>query len=277
VSTPALEVDDVTVRYGEVVALDGATLRLEPGRVCALVGVNGSGKSTLMRTVIGLERPEAGRVLIEGRAPERVRREAIVAYVPQSEQVDWSFPLTVRDVVLTGRYNRLGPMRRAHREDHLAVDAALQQVGLADLADRQIGRLSGGQRKRAFVARGIAQRARLLLLDEPFAGVDRGSQETLVSLLRSLAADGATVLVSTHDLVGVPDLADEAVLLMRRVLAHGAPADVLEPHTLAQAFGLPPAPAPGTTARATTAPGLTAPAVPHVTAPRQPTTVKDSL
>jgi manganese transport system ATP-binding protein len=252
VSTAALEVRDVTVRYGEVVALDRATLRLGTGRVCALVGVNGSGKSTLMRTVIGLERPEAGRVLIEGQTPERVRREAVVAYVPQSEQVDWDFPLTVRDVVLTGRYSRLGPMRRAGRQDHRAVDAALEQVGLADLADRQIGRLSGGQRKRAFVARGIAQQARLLLLDEPFAGVDRGSQETLVLLLRQLAADGATVLVSTHDLVGVPDLADEAVLLMRRVLAHGPPADVLAPHVLAQAFGLPSTTPPPTTPPPTT-------------------------
>jgi manganese transport system ATP-binding protein len=240
-SCAALEVEDVTVRYGDVVALDGATLRLRTGRVCALIGVNGSGKSTLMRTVIGLERPERGRVLIEGRAPDRVRREAVVAYVPQSEQVDWDFPLTVRDVVLTGRYNRLGPMRRAGRQDHLCVDAALEQVGLSELADRQIGRLSGGQRKRAFVARAIAQEARLLLLDEPFAGVDRGSQETLVTLLRRLAADGATVLVSTHDLVAVPDLADEAVLLMRRVIAHGPPAEVLAPETLAQAFGLAPA------------------------------------
>jgi manganese transport system ATP-binding protein len=258
VSTPTLEVEDVTVRYGEVVALDGATVRLSGGWGSRLLGGDGSGGRPLMRTVIGLERPETGRVLIEGRSPDRVRREAVVAYVPQTEQVDWDFPLTVRDVVLTGRYNRLGLMRRARREDHVAVDAALDQVGLSDLADRQIGRLSGGQRKRAFVARGIAQQARLLLLDEPFAGVDRGSQEALVSLLRRLAADGATVLVSTHDLAGVPELADEAVLLMRRVLAHGPPAEVLAPNVLARAFGLQPTTAPPPSASGTTAPATTA-------------------
>ncbi|MEU4806185.1 metal ABC transporter ATP-binding protein [Actinosynnema sp. NPDC023587] len=234
----AIEVRDVVVRYGEVVALDGVTLAIAPGRVCGLVGVNGSGKSTLFKTITGLVRPDRGEVRVHGEAPARARRSGAVAYVPQSEAVDWAFPLSVRDVVLTGRYGRLGVTRRPRRADHEAVDRALARVGLADLADRQIGALSGGQRKRAFVARGIAQEARVLLLDEPFAGVDKRSEATITGLLRELAADGATVLVSTHDLHALPELADEALLLMRRVLVHGSPHEVLRPENLVRAFGL---------------------------------------
>lgn len=234
----AVEVRGVTVRYGDVLALDGVSLALGTGRVCGLVGVNGSGKSTLFKAITGLVRPERGAVLVRGGPPARARRRGALAYVPQSEAVDWAFPVSVREVVMTGRQGRLGFTRRPRRADHEAVDRALDRVGLADLAGRQIGRLSGGQRKRAFLARGIAQEARVLLLDEPFAGVDKGSEGTITRLLRELAADGAAVLVSTHDLRALPGLADEAVLLMRRVLVHGPPREVLRPDNLVRAFGL---------------------------------------
>ncbi|WP_250443947.1 metal ABC transporter ATP-binding protein [Actinotalea sp. C106] len=237
-AAPAVDVREVTVRYGEVLALDGASLRVEPGRVCGLIGMNGSGKSTLFKTIMGLVTPEHGTVAVDGGSSARARRAGAVAYVPQSEEVDWSFPLTVRDVVMMGRYGHLGLTRRPRRADHEAVDAALERVGVAPLASRQIGRLSGGQRKRAFVARGIAQGARVLLLDEPFAGVDRDSEATMVRLLRELAAEGAGIVVSTHDLHALPELADEAALLMRRVLLHGPTAQVLRPENLAMAFGL---------------------------------------
>lgn len=158
--------------------------------------------------------------------------------MPQSEDVDWAFPVTVRDVVMTGRYGHMGFTRHAKKADHDAVDHALERVELTEYADRQIGQLSGGQKKRAFVARGIAQGASILLLDEPFAGVDKRSEATITRLLRELADDGATILVSTHDLHALPDLADEAVLLMRRVLMHGDPDEVLQPDNLALAFGL---------------------------------------
>lgn len=236
--TPALEVEHVSVRYGDVPALDDVTLRLAPGRVCGLIGVNGAGKSTLLKAVAGMVRPTGGRVLVGGEDPARARRRGALAYVPQRDAVDVTFPVSVRDVVATGRYGRLGPARRLRAADHAAVDAALERVGLTALADRQIGRLSGGQRRRAFVARGIAQDAELLLLDEPFAGVDKGSEATVVRLLRELAADGRTVLVSTHDLHALPDLADEAVLLRRSVVFHGPVADALRPGTVARAFGL---------------------------------------
>ena len=237
-SAPAILVEDVTVHYGDVLALDGASLELERGRVCGLVGMNGSGKSTLFKAIMGMVRPDAGRVLIAGQSPGVARKSGIVGYVPQSEDVDWAFPLSVRDVVMTGRYGHMGITRRAKRADHAAVDHALERVELVEYADRQIGQLSGGQKKRAFVARGIAQGATTLLLDEPFAGVDKRSEATITRLLRELAADGATILVSTHDLHALPELADEAILLMRRVLMHGAPTDVLRPESLAMAFGL---------------------------------------
>ncbi|MFE9787780.1 metal ABC transporter ATP-binding protein [Nocardia salmonicida] len=237
-TAPVVEIQDVTVHYGDVLALDNVELTLKSGRVCGLIGMNGSGKSTLFKTVMGLVTPDRGRVLINGHAPAAARKAGSLGYVPQSEDVDWSFPLSVRDVVMTGRYGKMGFTRRAGGADRAAVDAALARVELTDLADRQIGQLSGGQKKRTFVARGIAQEATILLLDEPFAGVDKRSEATITALLRELAADGATILVSTHDLHALPQLADEAVLLNRRVLEHGDPDVVLRPENLAKAFGL---------------------------------------
>lgn len=236
--TAAVSVRDLTVRYGEVLALDGADLDLRPGTVTGLIGMNGSGKSTLFKAVMGMVRAERGTVRIDRAEPATARRRGSVGYVPQSEEVDWTFPVSVRDVVMMGRYGRQGPTRRPRAADRAAVDEALARVELTDLADRQIGRLSGGQRKRAFVARGIAQGARVLLLDEPFSGVDKRSEATIVRLLRELAADGRTMVVSTHDLHALPQLADEAVLLLRRVLFHGGVDEALRPETLARAFGL---------------------------------------
>lgn len=237
-AAPAIEVDAVTVHYGDVLALDRASLSVDAGRVCGLVGMNGSGKSTLFKTIMGLIRPDSGTVLLGGASPAQARKSGVVGYVPQAEDVDWAFPVSVRDVVMMGRYGRMGWTRRATKADHVAVDHALDRVELTEYANRQIGQLSGGQKKRAFVARGIAQGATTLLLDEPFAGVDKRSESTITRLLRELADGGATILVSTHDLHALPALADEVILLMRRVLMHGRPDEVLSPHSLALAFGL---------------------------------------
>lgn len=235
---PAIAVDGVTVRYGDVVALRDVSLTVETGRVTGLIGMNGSGKSTLFKTIAGMIRPSHGTVRLDGSSPAAARKHGVLGYVPQSEDVDWSFPVSVRDVVMMGRYGRLGAMRRPRPADRAAVDEALARLELTDLADRQIGQLSGGQKKRVFVARGIAQGARTLLLDEPFAGVDKASEATIVRLLRELAADGRAVLVSTHDLHALPALADDAVLLLRRVLFHGPVGAALRPETLGRAFGL---------------------------------------
>ena len=238
--TPALFVDDVTVRYDTVLALQNVTLKIAPGRVCGLVGTNGSGKSTLFKTIMGLVRPTSGRVTIGGTTTAVARRRTQVAYVPQSEAVDWNFPIGVRDVVMTGRYGHQGFLRRPRPADHDAVDAALERVGMTALSGRQIGQLSGGQRKRVFVARAIAQGSPLLLLDEPFAGVDTTTEHALTAVIRELAASGHTILVATHDLAGLAQLCDEALLLQRRVLVHGSPEEVLLPENLARAFGAPP-------------------------------------
>src|SRR5690625_1020027 len=187
---PVIDVRGASVRYGQVRALRAATVSVGPGRVCGLVGMNGSGKSTLMKVMLGLVRPDPGSVLINGAPPSSARRRGLMAYVPQREDVDWAFPVSVRDVVDTGRYAYLGTTRRLHRRDKEIVAEALERVELTKLAGRQIGQLSGGQRKRAFVARAIAQQAPVLLLDEPFAGVDEPSQRTITRLLRELAAQG---------------------------------------------------------------------------------------
>lgn len=234
----ALELRDVTVSYGEVLGLDGASVAIRPGRISGLIGMNGSGKSTLFKAVMGLVVPDSGTVSVMGVAPGVARKRGLVGYVPQNEEIDAHFPVSVADVVMMGRYGRMGFTRRPRPSDRAAVAEALERVELTEFADRQIGQLSGGQRKRAFVARGIAQGADVLLLDEPFAGVDKRSEATISRLLRELADDGRTVVVSTHDLRALPALCDEAVLLLRRVLAHGDPREVLRPEQLARAFGL---------------------------------------
>ena len=236
-SAPAVEVVGVTVRYGGVLALDGVSLSVPRGRICGLLGVNGAGKSTLFKAVLGLVRVECGRVRLLGADGAAARRRGLVGYVPQAEQVDWDFPVSVRDVVMMGRYGRMGVRRRPREADRAAVERALERTGLAGVAGRRIGALSGGQRKRVFVARALAQEAGVLLLDEPFAGVDEGSKAAVTALLRGLREEGCALVVSTHDLAGVSGLCDEAVLLQRRVIARGAPDEVLGSRTVAEVFG----------------------------------------
>ena len=238
--TAALEVAGLSVRYGTTTALTAATLEVGPGRISGLVGLNGSGKSSLLKAVLGTVRADSGDVRILGREPAAARRAGLVGYVPQAEDVDWAFPLHVRDVVLQGRRGRTGLLRRPSAVDLAAIDEALARTGLTELATRQIGALSGGQRKRAFVARCLAQEARLLLLDEPFAGVDARSADQLAAVLRGLAADGASALVSTHDLAALPALAHDVVLLAGgRVVASGPTATTLTPDALARVLGMP--------------------------------------
>ncbi|MBC3194210.1 metal ABC transporter ATP-binding protein [Pseudonocardia sp. C8] len=234
----ALEVTGLTVRHGDVLALDDVSLRLDPGTVCGLMGPNGSGKSTLFRAVMGLVAPERGTVRVLGTTSAGARRRAAVAYMPQAEEIDPDFPIVAHQVVLTGRYAGMGIARRARPADRAAVAAALDRVGMTGLADRQIGRLSGGQRKRVFLARAIAQDAPLLLLDEPFAGVDHGTQAELTGVLHQLRDAGCTVLVSTHDVGGVSRLCDRVALLAGQLLADGTPDEVLTPDVLGRVFGL---------------------------------------
>jgi manganese transport system ATP-binding protein len=240
VAESIISIHGLAVRYGTAQALADVSLELLPGRIIGVIGMNGSGKSSLFGAIMGTVRAAAGDIRLFGSDPALARKRNLVSYVPQSEAVDWDFPISVAEVVMTGRYGRLGLTRRPRAADRDAVARAIERVGLADLADRQIGELSGGQRKRVFVARGIAQEATLMLLDEPFAGVDKGSEYTIIDLLRGLAAEGRGILISTHDLAGVPELCDEVILLKNRVLFHGEPAEALAADRLALAFGLEP-------------------------------------
>ena len=235
--TDAITASSVRVSYGDTLALDDLDFTAEAGLVHGLIGMNGSGKSTLFKALMGLVRIDSGSIALFGESSERARRAGRVAYAPQNEDVDWTFPISVQEVVMMGRYGQMGWRRKASGDDHRAVDAALERVELSHLRERQIGELSGGQRKRAFVARGLAQGAELLFLDEPFAGVDKRSEATITALLRELADEGRTLVVSTHDLVAVPALCDRVALINRRIIAHGDVQETLRPDLLAEAFG----------------------------------------
>jgi manganese/iron transport system ATP-binding protein len=233
-----LVVDDVTVTYRNgFTALRNASFALPAGTIAALVGVNGSGKSTLFKAIMGFVPLAAGRVTIDGEDAGRALKRNIVAYVPQSEDVDWNFPVLVEDVVMMGRYGHMNLLRRAGRRDREMVDAALLRVGMQDFRHRQIGELSGGQKKRVFLARALAQEGRVILLDEPFTGVDVRTEEAIITLLRELRDEGVLMLVSTHNLGSVPRFCDRAVLINRTVLAAGPTAEIFTQKNLELAFG----------------------------------------
>ncbi len=233
---PAISVARLTVRYGDVTALADINVQVRPGAICALIGVNGSGKSTLLKAIAGVVKPQTGSILVRGETVAQARRAGAVGYVPQDDAIDRDFPIRVDEVVMAGRYGGMGPTRRPSNGDLKAVADALRRVDLVDAATRRIGQLSGGQRRRVLVARAIAQDASVLLLDEPFAGVDEGSTAILSSVLREMATHGTTVLISTHDLAAVPALADDAILLMNRVVIQGDPGEVIRPTSLAGVF-----------------------------------------
>jgi manganese/iron transport system ATP-binding protein len=202
-----------------------------------LVGVNGSGKSTLFKAIMGLVRPAAGEVELGGMAVETALKRNFVAYVPQAEEVDWSFPVSVWDVVLMGRYGYMNFMRIAGAQDRTIAEQSLARVGMLEFRDRQIGELSGGQRKRVFLARALAQQGRVMLLDEPFTGVDVNTETEIIGLLRELRDEGHIMLVSTHNLGSVPEFCDHVVLINRTVLAAGPIAEVFTEENLLKAFG----------------------------------------
>jgi manganese/iron transport system ATP-binding protein len=237
-SAASIDVQNVTVTYPNGhVALRDATFSLGPGSISALVGVNGSGKSTLFKAIMGFVRPVAGEVKIAGLPVRTAQRAQIVAYVPQAEEVDWSFPVTVRDVVMMGRYGAMNFLRIPSRRDREIADASLDRVGMVDYRSRQIGELSGGQRKRVFLARALAQQGRVILLDEPFTGVDVQTEEAIIELLHQMRGEGCLMLVSTHNLGAVPEFCDHAVLINRTVLAFGPIEEVFTEANLSRAFG----------------------------------------
>jgi len=234
-ASPSLDIDDLTVAYTGPPVLSHVTLHVPHGGQVAVVGPNGAGKSTLFKALVGLLTPLTGKVLIHGRRPGL--RSDPIGYVPQREEVDWSFPVSVYDVVMMGRYGRVGWLRRPRAEDRHVVAVCLDELGITDLAGRPIGELSGGQQQRVFLARALAQEPHVLLLDEPFTGVDVSAREGLLELLDRLRARGITVLVSTHDMQVASTRFELVALLNGRLIAFGAPADVFTPEHITAAFG----------------------------------------
>lgn len=229
-----LVVNGLSVAYRQLLALDDISFATSCGTRVALVGRNGAGKSTLLKAIAGLVPRTAGEILWRGTSVQRWSRE--FAYLPQREEVDWSFPITVRGMVEMGRYPQTGWWRRYRTEDAEAVDRALEELDLVNLQHRQIRELSGGQQQRAFLARAVAQEAHVLLLDEPFTGLDRMASQRLGDLLESLAQEGRLIIASHHDLTTAGQLFNEALLLDRRSLAFGPVEDVLTPERLDAAY-----------------------------------------
>lgn len=235
VVTPALEIIGLTAGYGGTPILSDVTAAIPKAAQVAVVGPNGAGKSTLFRVLVGLLPASSGKLLLYGRPlDEQAKR---IAYVPQRAEIDWGFPVTVLDVVLMGRYGHIGWFRRPGLKDKEMAMDCIRQLGIEQLAHRPIGALSGGQQQRVFLARALAQQPDLLILDEPFSGVDAPTQEAALGLLSGLRDSGITVLLSTHDLPLASSRFDHLMLLNRRLVAFGPPGEAINASTLSAAFG----------------------------------------
>jgi manganese/zinc/iron transport system ATP- binding protein len=231
-----LHLEDVTVSYNRIPAVHHLNATLSCGSCVALLGPNGAGKTTLLKAIAGLLPLETGRIEFRGHQLESTSGREI-AYVPQRESVDWDFPVSARDVVAMGLYKKIGwclPVRACHRR---MADEALADVGLADFAARQISQLSGGQQQRVFLARALAQKAELHLMDEPFASVDAATEQAILTLLKKLKDQGGTVVCVHHDLDTVAEYFDDVILLNMRVVAQGPAAEVLTPDNLRKTYG----------------------------------------
>jgi manganese/iron transport system ATP-binding protein len=226
----------VTYRNGHT-ALRNASFEIPTGTITALVGVNGAGKSTLFKALMGFIPAATGEISILGLSVKAALKKNIVAYVPQAEEVDWSFPVLVEDVVMMGRYGYMGFLRNPKITDYQAVTIALERVNMVEFRKHQIGELSGGQRKRVFLARALAQNGKVILLDEPFTGVDVQTEDAIIRLLREMRDEGRVMLVSTHNLGSVPEFCDRSILVKQTVLAHGPTDTTFTRENLELAFG----------------------------------------
>lgn len=233
-----IKVSNVSVTYKNgKKALYDASFEIPTGTITGLIGVNGSGKSTLFKAIMGFIPIAKGDISILGMNVKDALKKNTVAYVPQSEEVDWTFPILVDDVVMMGRYGHMGSFRIARKKDKDAVTEALEKVGMIDFRNHQIGELSGGQRKRIFLARALAQSAKIILLDEPFTGVDVKTEEAIIKLMEVMRSNGKLMLVSTHNLGTVPDFCDRAILVKETILASGKTKDTFTKKNLELAFG----------------------------------------
>ena len=229
---------DLTVTYNNgTTALRNVSFEIPTGTITALVGVNGAGKSTLFKALMGFIPTVKGEISILGQSVKSALKENFIAYVPQAEEVDWSFPVLVQDVVMMGRYGHMGFFRKTRQQDILEVERALNRVGMTDFKNRQIGELSGGQRKRVFLARALAQKSKIILLDEPFTGVDVKTETAIIKLLDEMRKEEKIMLVSTHNLGSVPEFCDRTILIKETILAYGKTENTFTRQNLELAFG----------------------------------------
>ena len=229
---------DLTVTYNDgTTALRNVSLKIPTGTITALVGVNGAGKSTLFKALMGFIPTVKGEISILGQSVKSALKKNFIAYVPQAEEVDWSFPVLVQDVVMMGRYGHMGFFRKTRQQDILEVEHALNRVGMTNFKDRQIGELSGGQRKRVFLARALAQKSKIILLDEPFTGVDVKTETAIIKLLGEMRKEEKIMLVSTHNLGSVPEFCDRTILIKETILAYGKTENTFTRQNLELAFG----------------------------------------
>jgi manganese/zinc/iron transport system ATP- binding protein len=234
-NSPALELHDLTVSYAKKPVLYGVDVQVPQGALVGIIGPNGAGKSTMIRAIMGLLPLSSGWVQIFGESFEKARHR--VGYVPQREQVDWDFPVNVMDVVMMGRYGRLGWLKRPTREDRRIAEESLEKVGMLPFRNRQIANLSGGQQQRVFLARALAQQSDLYLMDEPFAGVDATTERAIIALLRDLKEQGKTILVVHHDLTTAKEYFDHLMLLNMRLVAFGKTEDIFTVDLLQKTYG----------------------------------------
>ena len=237
-SAPEIHIHNLTVAYNNArLALYNATASVASGSITALVGPNGGGKSTLFKAIMGFVQPKQGQVRIGELAVKAAQKRQLMAYVPQSDEVDWNFPINVSDVVMMGRYGYMNPLRIPSAQDRRLVMESLERVGMSDFRHHQIGELSGGQKKRAFLARALAQQGKVILLDEPFTGVDVKTAKQIIDLLMQLRSEGHSILVSSHDLPTIATFSDRCILLNQTILATGTIAETFTEENLALTFG----------------------------------------
>ena len=233
-----ITVNNLSVTYSNAkLALYNANCTVEPGSITALVGPNGSGKSTLFKSIMGFLKPSQGQIRVGGIPVQKAQKKQLMAYVPQSDEVDWNFPVSVFDVVMMGRYGYMNLLRIPSAKDRRLVMESLERVGMIDFRTHQIGELSGGQKKRAFLARALAQEGKVILLDEPFTGVDVKTEKRIIDLLIQLRTEGHTILVSTHDLASISTFCDRTILLNKTILAAGTTEETFTEENLAMTFG----------------------------------------